>query len=75
MGEIVRHQDLDVYKKSFAAAVRIFALSKSFPSANLFQRKQPILSLSRFAAHRVRFVGTLPKRGENAGMKPRLLRS
>lgn len=29
--KIVRHQELDVYKKSFAAAMKIFQISKNFP--------------------------------------------
>ena len=28
---IVRHQDLDVYKKAFEVAMRVFELSKKFP--------------------------------------------
>lgn len=31
MGKLVRHQDLEVYKKAFTAAMRIFELSKGFP--------------------------------------------
>lgn len=35
MGKIVRHQDLEVYKKAFAAAMQIFELSKSFPKEEI----------------------------------------
>src|SRR3954466_5533466 len=36
MGKIVRHQDLEVYKKAFAAAMRIYELSKSFPKEETY---------------------------------------
>jgi len=29
--KITRHQDLDVYRKSFEAAMQIFEVSKQFP--------------------------------------------
>ncbi|MBA2621562.1 MAG: four helix bundle protein [Acidobacteria bacterium] len=29
--KIIRHQELDVYKKAFEAAMKIFEISKSFP--------------------------------------------
>lgn len=36
MAKITRHQDLEVYKKAFAAVMRIFELSKSFPKEEIF---------------------------------------
>lgn len=47
MGKIVRHQDLEVYKKAFAAAMRIFELSKSFPKEETFSLTDQIRRSSR----------------------------
>lgn len=47
MGKIVRHQDLDVYKKAFAAAMRIFELSKSFPKEETYSLTDQIRRSSR----------------------------
>jgi len=47
MGKIVRHQDLEVYKKAFAAAMRIFELSKSFPKEKTFSLTDQIRRSSR----------------------------
>src|SRR6187431_2420833 len=47
MGKIVRHQDLDVYKKAFAAAMRIFELSKSFPKEEMYSLTDQIRRSSR----------------------------
>ena len=33
---VVRHQDLDVYKKAFDAAMQIFELSKEFPKEETY---------------------------------------
>jgi four helix bundle protein len=35
-GMVTRHQDLDVYKKAFEAAVQVFALSKKFPKEAVY---------------------------------------
>ena len=45
--KITRHQDLDVYKKAFAAALRIFELSKSFPKEETFSLTDQIRRSSR----------------------------
>jgi four helix bundle protein len=47
MGKIVRHQDLDVYKKAFTAAMQIFELSKSFPKEETFSLTDQIRRSSR----------------------------
>jgi four helix bundle protein len=47
MAKIVRHQDLEVYKKAFAAAMRIFELPKSFPKSETFSLTDQILRSSR----------------------------
>ena len=44
---IVRHQDLDVYTKSFDAAMRIFDLSKSFPKEEMYSLTDQIRRSSR----------------------------
>jgi four helix bundle protein len=46
-GKIVRHQDLEVYKKVFAAAMRIFELSKSFPKEETYSLTDQIRRSSR----------------------------
>jgi four helix bundle protein len=33
---VVRHQDLDVYRKAFEAAMRIFEISKQFPKEETY---------------------------------------
>lgn len=45
--KIIRHQDLEVYKKAFAAAMRIFELSKSFPKEETFSLTDQIRRSSR----------------------------
>ena len=41
MGEkIIRHQDLDIYKKAFEAAMQIFELSKKFPKAEAWRKRR-----------------------------------
>lgn len=48
MGEkIVRHQDLEVYKKAFVSAMRIFELSKNFPKEEIFSLTDQIRRSSR----------------------------
>jgi len=46
-GKIVRHQDLEVYKKAFSAAMRIFELSKSFPKEEIYSLTDQIRRSSR----------------------------
>jgi len=46
-GMIVRHQDLEVYKKSFEAAMRIFEISKSFPKEETYSLTDQIRRASR----------------------------
>ncbi len=46
---IVRHQDLEVYRKAFEAAMQIFEISKEFP-------KEETYSPTKFAVRRVRFA-------------------
>lgn len=45
--KIVRHQDLEVYKKAFAAAMEIFELSKSFPKEETYSLIDQIRRSSR----------------------------
>jgi four helix bundle protein len=45
--KIVRHQDLEVYKKAFASAMRIFELSKNFPKEETFSLTDQIRRSSR----------------------------
>ena len=45
--KITRHQDLEVYKKAFVAAMRIFELSKSFPKEETFSLTDQIRRSSR----------------------------
>ena len=47
MGKISRHQDLEVYKKAFASAMRIFELSKSFPKEETYSLTNQIRRSSR----------------------------
>jgi four helix bundle protein len=48
MGEkIIRHQDLDVYKKAFDAAMQIFELSKKFPKEETYSLTDQIRRSSR----------------------------
>ena len=44
---IVRHQDLDVYKKAFAAAIQVFELSKDFPKEETYSLTDQIRRSSR----------------------------
>jgi len=48
MGEkIVSHRDLDVYKRAFEAAMRIFELSKKFPKEETYSLTDQIRRSSR----------------------------
>ncbi|MBX7174521.1 MAG: four helix bundle protein [Pyrinomonadaceae bacterium] len=44
---VVRHQDLDVYRKAFEAGMLIFELSKSFPKEETFSLTDQIRRSSR----------------------------
>lgn len=44
---VVRHQDLEVYKKAFEAAMRIFELSKIFPKEETYSLTDQIRRASR----------------------------
>ncbi len=46
-GKIVRHQDLEVYKKAFMAAMRIFELTRNFPKEETYSLTDQILRSSR----------------------------
>ncbi|HEY7545577.1 MAG TPA: four helix bundle protein [Blastocatellia bacterium] len=43
----VRHQDLDVYKKAFEAAMQVFQFSKKFPKEELYSLTDQIRRSSR----------------------------
>src|ERR1051325_994649 len=45
--KIVRHQDLDVYKKGFDAAMQIFDLTRSFPKEEMYSLTDQIRRSSR----------------------------
>jgi four helix bundle protein len=45
--KIVRHTELDVYKKAFSLAMEVFALSKSFPSEERYSFVDQIRRSSR----------------------------
>ncbi|MGC2237622.1 MAG: four helix bundle protein [Pyrinomonadaceae bacterium] len=47
--KIVRHQDLDVYKKAFEAAMQIFEISKGFPKEETYSLTDQIRRSSRSA--------------------------
>src|SRR5437870_5485969 len=44
---IVRHQDIEVYKKAFEAAMQVFHLSKSFPKEETYSLTDQIRRSSR----------------------------
>lgn len=44
---IIRHQDLDVYKRAFKAAMEIFELTKSFPKEETYSLTDQIRRSSR----------------------------
>lgn len=45
--KIVRHQELEVYKKAFEAAMRIFEITKSFPKEETYSLTDQIRRSSR----------------------------
>ncbi len=45
--KITRHQELDVYKLGFAAAMEIFAVTKNFPKEELYSLTDQIRRSSR----------------------------
>jgi four helix bundle protein len=46
-GIVLRHQDLDLYKKAFEGAMRIFELTKSFPKEETYSLTDQIRRSSR----------------------------
>src|SRR4051812_29161513 len=46
-GMVVKHQDLDVYKKAFEAAMQVFELSKKFPKEEVYSLTDQIRRSSR----------------------------
>ena len=46
-GMVIRHQELDVYKKAFEAAMQIFELSKDFPKEETYSLTDQIRRSSR----------------------------
>ncbi|MEW6303888.1 MAG: four helix bundle protein [Verrucomicrobiota bacterium] len=50
---IVRHTDLEVYQRSFKAAMEVFALSKSFPSEEKYSLTDQIRRSSRSVASNI----------------------
>lgn len=54
MGKLVsRHQDLDVYRKAFEAAMRIFELSKSFPKEETYSLTDQVRRSSRSVCSKI----------------------
>ncbi len=48
MGKLItRHQDLDVYRKAFEAAMRIFEISKGFPKEETYSLTDQVRRSSR----------------------------
>lgn len=47
MAKILRHQELEIYKKASAAAMQVFNLSKSFPKEEVFSLTNQIRRSSR----------------------------
>ncbi len=45
--KIVRHQELDVYRKAFEAAMKIFEMSKQFPKEEMYSLTDQIRKASR----------------------------
>ena len=46
-GMVVKHQDLEVYKKAFEAAMQVFELSKKFPREEVYSLTDQIRRSSR----------------------------
>lgn len=44
---IVRHQDLEVYKKAFEAAMKIFEISRGFPKEEIYSLTDQVRRSSR----------------------------
>lgn len=44
---IIRHQDLDVYRKAFEAAMKIFEISKGFPKEETYSLTDQVRRSSR----------------------------
>jgi four helix bundle protein len=47
MAKLTRHTDLDVYKKSFATAMQIFELTKTFPKEETYSLTDQVRRSSR----------------------------
>jgi four helix bundle protein len=45
--KITRHQDLDVYRKAFDAAMQIFEVSQNFPKEEIYSLTDQIRRSSR----------------------------
>jgi four helix bundle protein len=45
--KIIRHQDLEVYKRAFAASMQVFILSKQFPKEETYSLTDQIRRSSR----------------------------
>ncbi|HEX8196634.1 MAG TPA: four helix bundle protein [Pyrinomonadaceae bacterium] len=45
--KIIRHQDLDVYRKAFDASMQIFELSKDFPKEETYSLTDQVRRSSR----------------------------
>ena len=66
MRQAVRtHNDLEVYQQAFQAAMRIFELTKNFPTEERYSLTDQIRRSSRSVC------ANLPKRGEKGVMKDR----
>jgi four helix bundle protein len=46
-GLVIKHQDLEVYKKAFEAAMQLFALSKQFPKEKTYSLTDQVRRSSR----------------------------
>jgi four helix bundle protein len=51
--KLTRHQELDVYKKAFTAAMEIFELTKSFPREETYSLTDQIRRSSRSVASNI----------------------
>jgi hypothetical protein len=75
--KIMRHAELEVYQKAFAAAMKIFELSKSFPVEEKYslidqvRRSSRSVCANQAEAWRKRFTGhILPANSMTAKRKP-----
>jgi len=64
--KIVRHQDLEVYRKAFEAAMQIFEISKRFPKEETYSLTDQVRRASRSVC------SNLPRRGENVATRQHL---